>query len=58
MNLIRMKYELNCPRTVTVYFWHWLASFHLELAGTKCINRKLETIEKFWVIQKTAQNLF
>ena len=41
-----------CRRTATLYFWHWFCSFQLELARPSYINRKIETFERFLVMQK------
>ena len=51
--IIFLNFGHNCPRTATRYACPWFSSCQLELAGTKCIHRKLETIGKFLLMQKT-----
>jgi len=42
-----------CPRTATLYFWRWFCSLQLERARPSYMNWKIETFERFLVMQKS-----
>ena len=59
MNILGSYYDCRVIGTCfdglvfrTLYFWHWFSSFQLELARPKYINRKIETFERFLMLQK------